>query len=72
MASKDTEESMASKDTEEVWILIWSYLDFIIVQNICMLLCVKILGENDKKFEIVMGSETSTSKPKIILYIPPL
>ena len=26
---------MASKDTEEVWILIWSYLDFIIVQNIC-------------------------------------
>ena len=35
MASKDTEESMASKDTEEVWILIWSYLDFIIVQKIC-------------------------------------
>jgi hypothetical protein len=60
MASKDTEESMASKDTEEVWILIWSYLDFIIVQNICMLLCVKILGENDKKFEIVMGNEIPT------------
>ena len=51
---------MASKDTEEVWILIWSYLDFIIVQNICMLLCVKILGENDKKFEIVMGNEIPT------------